>query len=157
MRGTAADAEQHEHEGPHAAQQHHVLARHGQDVQQAAAAEVLDEAVVHALVVAEHHALHDLAHGRREPAPQVTPRGHAQTVDPPLQPAAAPDHVQVGQRTREHHVLPAAQQVAPVVELPRLRRRRRRDAYTGDADLSALGEHAARVARPASRCRRRSA
>ncbi len=141
-----ADAEQHEHEGPHAAQQHHVLARHRQDVQQAAAPEVLDEAVVHALVVAEHHALHDLAHGRREAAPQVAARGHTQAVDPSLQPAAAPDHVQVGQRTREHHVLATAQQVAPVVELPRLRRGRRRDAYAGDAHLGAFGEHAARVA-----------
>lgn len=54
--------------------------------------------------------------------------------------------MQVGQRTSEHHVLAPAQQVAPVVELPRLRRGRRRDAYAGDAHLRALAEHATRVA-----------
>ena len=53
-------------------------------MEQAAAAEVLDKTVVHTLVVVEHHALHDLAHGRRETAPQVTSRGHAQAVDQAL-------------------------------------------------------------------------
>ena len=89
-------------------------------MQQPADAERVDGLLRHALVVTEDHPLEHLRHGRAHAGEQVRARGQAQPVDEPLQPAAAAGDGQVGEVRLEQHVLPAAAQVAPVVELARL-------------------------------------
>ena len=87
-------------------------------MQQAAAPEGVDRTLVDALVVAEHHALEDLADGRMDGGAKVGARSAAQAIDQPLQTAAAPRDAHVRPRRLEHHVLAATPQVAAVVERP---------------------------------------
>ena len=161
VRTQAVDAEQREGERPHGAQQHHVLAGHGHDVQQPAAPEVLDQRLVDALVVAEDHALQHLGDRRVDAGEQVGARREAEPVHEALQAAAAADDGQVGEVGLEQHVLAAPSQVAAVVERARAWLRERLDAHRRQAQQRALGEGAGRVVAdsvcPSSSRRRRCA
>ena len=99
-----------------AAQQHDVLARHRENVQQTAAAHVVDGAGGHGLLVAQDHRLEHLANRRAQAAADVAAGGEAQAVDQTAQTASPPGQAQRGQRRGEHDVLAAPLQVAPVVE-----------------------------------------
>ena len=145
----AAHAGQRENEGAHGAEQHDVLARYGEDVEQAAALHVGDGAGRHGLVVAEHHGLEDLAHRRTQAAADVAARRQAQPVDEAREPAAPPGEPQRGERRGEHDVLAAPLEVAPVVEGAGLGRRRRFDLDGRERQARALDE------RPERRERRR--
>ncbi len=116
----AAHTREGEHERAHAAQQHDVLARHREDVQQTAAAHVVDGAGRHGLLVAQNHGFEHLAHRRAQAATDVAAGGETQAVDETAQAAAPPDQAQRGQRRGEHDVLAAPLEVAPVVEGARL-------------------------------------
>ena len=132
------------------AQQHDVLAGHGHDVQQPAAAEVLDQRRVDALVVAEDHALQHLGDRRVHAGGEVGARRQPEPVDEPLQAAAAAADRQVGEVAVEQDVLSAAPQVAAVVEGAGLGLGQRLDARRGQAQHGALGERPDRVVRRAS-------
>ena len=116
-----------EHERAHGAEQHDVLARHREDVEQPAAPHVVDGGGRHRLLVAEHHRLEHLAHRRAQAAADVAAGREAQAVDEARQAAAAAGEAQRGERRGEHDVLAAPLEVAPVVELARLGRRQRFD------------------------------
>ena len=161
VRASRGMREQREGEGPHAAEQHDVLARDGHDVQQAAAPEVVDRLLVDAFVVAQHHALQHLADGRMHARAKVRARGEPQTVDQALQAAApAADAQRPRSRRLSDDVLAAASQVAAVVELaparPRAATLDRRRASRRSAAPSTSGPHESSANRwPSSRPRRR--
>jgi len=116
-------------------------------VQQAASPEVVDRLLVHALVVAQHHALEDLADRRIHPRAQMSARRLPEAVDEALQPSPAPCDAQVGERPAEQHVLAAAAKVAPVVELAGLGGGERLDRHACDGEKSALDQRTAGVQR----------
>ncbi len=134
------DAQERERERPHGAQQHHVLARDGHDVEQAAGPERVDGLLPHALVVAEDHALQHLGHGRAHAGEQVRSRRLPQPVHQPLQPAAAAGDGEVREVRLEQHVLPAAPQVPAVVEGSRPGLGQGLDAHRAQPHQGALGE-----------------
>ena len=125
-------AEQREGERPHAAEQHHVLAGDRHDVQEAAAAEVLDERRVHPLVVAEDHALQHVRDRRMDTSGEMSARRQTEAVDDALQPPAAAGHHQIGEVALEQDVLAMTPQVAAVVERAGTRVRERLDAHRGE-------------------------
>ncbi len=122
-----AHARQGEQKRTHGAEQHDVLARHREDVQQPAASHVVDGAGGHALLVAQDHGLEHLAHGRTQASAYVTARRQAQPVDKAPEAATPPVEAQSGERRREHDVLAAPLEVAAVVEGARLGHRQSLD------------------------------
>ena len=75
------DAEQRERERPHGAEQHHVLARHGHDVQQAAARKSSIDRLVTPSSSPSTMPWSTSLTGECTPAQQVRPRRQAQAVD----------------------------------------------------------------------------
>ena len=115
-------------------------------MQQAAAAEVVDDLLGDAFVVAEHHALKHVRHRRVQPRAQVRARGQPKPVDDALHAPATTDEAQVVERRGEDDVLAAALEVAPVVEPAVVGRLRQRlDLHLVERQQRALGQRPAVV------------
>jgi len=117
-------------------------------VQQAAAAEVVDDLIVHTFVVAEDHALKHFGDGFVEALVEVGPRGPPQPVDEPLDATPTADEAQVVERRGERDMLAAALEIAPIVETS-VRRGLRQglDLYALESEQRSLGERATMVDR----------
>ena len=152
----------------HRAEQHHVLAGDGHDVQQAGAAEVVDRLRINVLGIAEDHAAQDLPHRRAHSLGQRAPSRHPQPVCEARKPATAAGELQVRERGGRDGVDAASLEVPAVVEAVGAGRRQQPDARARHRDDGALDEWACGVeqfgrrllrdaARDARPCRSRSA